>query len=131
MNKFDKFDKFDKNDGFQKVVRKRYRPNRRDFSDKNKSYDKSNNFEQNRFRKNMPRFVVTRTGAIALYNIQRTPIVLYADQWEKLSGLIEKGILKTFLERNEEIIKRRPKYPMTSEEMNDKWNAMKFDNQHS
>ncbi len=54
-----------------------------------------------------PRFVVTRTGAIALYNLQKNPIVLYADQWDKLSSLIKRGILDNYMEKNTNIIKRR------------------------
>lgn len=56
-----------------------------------------------------PRFVVTRTGAIALYNLQRHPIVLYPDQWEKLSSLIRRDILDNYMAKNANIIKRR--YP--------------------
>ena len=56
-----------------------------------------------------PRFVVTKNGAIALYNLQKQPVILYADQWERLSRLVERDILKKFIERNENIIRRRPR----------------------
>ena len=55
-----------------------------------------------------PRFVVTRNGAIALYNLQRDPIILYADQWERLSSLIRRDILDNYIAKNTNIIKRRP-----------------------
>lgn len=62
-----------------------------------------------------PRFVVTRKGSIALYNLNRDPIILYADQWEKLEKLIRRDILKNFMERNNNIIKRKNKTYYKSE----------------
>ena len=63
-----------------------------------------------------PRFVVTRTGMIALYNLGPNPILLYADQWEKLESLVRKDILDKFIARNENILKRRqPNHHRTNE----------------
>ena len=64
--------------------------------------------EQQQLRRS-PRFVVTQNGSIALYNLHPKPIVLYAEQWEKLESLIRRDILDKYIERNENIIKRR--YP--------------------
>lgn len=61
--------------------------------------------------KKPPRFVVTRKGSIALYNLGKEPIILYADQWEKLSSMMERNILKNYMERNTNIIKRRVYLP--------------------
>lgn len=66
-----------------------------------------------------PRFVVTRTGAIALYNLQRNPIVLYPDQWDKLQSLIKRGILDNYMNKNSNIIKRKYKPNYNNEENNE------------
>ena len=69
---------------------------------------------ENRQHRQYPRFVVTRNGAIALYNLGRDPIILYADQWEKLSSLIRRDILDNYMAKNTHIIKRRqPHTPNT------------------
>ncbi len=54
-----------------------------------------------------PRFVVTNDGTIALYNLQRYPIVLYADQWERIEYLMKRDIFANFVDRNSERIHRR------------------------
>lgn len=65
-----------------------------------------------------PRFVVTKSGAIALFNLQRNPIVLYPDQWDRLQSLVKRGILDTFMERNKDSIKRRPPRVRPTEQTN-------------
>ena len=73
----------------------------------------------NRQHRLYPRFVVTRNGAIALYNLSRDPIILYADQWEKLSSLIRRDILDNYMAKNTHIIKRRqPRGPNTFNQTN-------------
>ena len=95
------------NDGFREIGR---RQNRQEVLQKVAQGNLQPDEAERMLRKRLPpRFVVTRNGAIALYNLKRDPIVLYADQWEKLSSLIERGILKTYMSRNENIIKRRPR----------------------
>lgn len=57
-------------------------------------------------RENVPRtpfFRVTKNGAVALYNVQRKPVVLYADQWEKVFPL--QGEYHKYVSENE--VKRR------------------------
>lgn len=84
------------------------RPNRKDVLDGVASGDIKPDEAEKLLRTRLPpRFVVTRTGAIALYNLQRNPIVLYADQWDKLSSLIKRGILDNYMTKNQSIIKRR------------------------
>lgn len=98
-------------DGFREVKgRKPQRHNRQDVLQKVAKGDLQPDEAERMLRTRLsPRFVATRNGAVALYNLKREPIVLYADQWEKLSSLIERGILRTYMERNESIIKRRPR----------------------
>lgn len=48
-----------------------------------------------------PEFAVTKNGAIAIYNIQRQPVVLYAQLWEKLATLLNEDKYKNFVKENE------------------------------
>jgi len=59
--------------------------------------------------RHQPRFVVTRDGRIALFNIYRYPIILYADQWEKIESLMCRDIYSRFVARNNNIINRKTK----------------------
>ena len=53
-----------------------------------------------------PFLKVTKNGAVAAYNIQRKPVVLYADQWETLFAFLgTDDNLENFLEQND--VKRR------------------------
>ncbi len=56
------------------------------------------------YYKRTPFFRTTRNGAVAVYNIMPKPIVLYADQWERLFPLI--GEYQKFANDNDEKIKR-------------------------
>jgi len=51
----------------------------------------------------VPHFSVTKNGAVALYNVQRRPVVLFADQWETLFPL--QGEYQKFVSETE--VKRR------------------------
>jgi hypothetical protein len=103
------------NQEFQEVRGKRphqLRPNRQDVLNKVATGDIGPDEAEKLLRKRLPpRFVVTRTGAVALYNLQRQPIVLYPDQWDKLSSLIRRNILDNYMAKNTNIIKKR--YPPT------------------
>lgn len=106
-------DNTNNNQEFQEVRSRKpqnFRPNRQDVLNKVAAGDINPDEAEKLLRKRLPpRFVVTRTGAIALYNLQRHPIVLYPDQWDKLSSLIRRDILDNYMKKNENIIKRR--YP--------------------
>ncbi len=101
------------NEGFQEVRHNRNpRPNRKDVLDKVATGDIKPEDADKMLRTRLPpRFVVTRTGSIALYNLQRNPIVLYADQWDKLSSLLKRDILDNYMAKNTSIIKRRYQHP--------------------
>lgn len=111
-------------DGFQVVSNKtngRYRPNRKEVLTKVANGDlKPEDADKMLRNRRPPRFVVTRTGAVALYNLQRNPIILYADQWDRLQSLIKRGILDTFMERNKSIVKRRYRKREEGEEQDSK-----------
>lgn len=111
------------NDGFVVVRNRRNykqdRPSRKDVLDKVASGSlKPEDAERMLRNRRPPRFVVTRTGAIALYNLQKNPIVLYADQWEKLASLIRRDILDKYMAKNKSIIKRRYHPRMNNQDAN-------------
>ncbi len=101
-------EKQNNDEGFTEVRHRRPRTNRKEVLDKVANGDIKPEDAERMLRTRLPpRFVVTRTGAIALYNLQRNPIVLYADQWDKLSSLIRRDILDNYMAKNTSIIKRR------------------------
>lgn len=48
---------------------------------------------------------VTSSGALALYGISKTPIVLYADQWNKLLKLTKTNYVENYIKYNESRLK--------------------------
>jgi len=109
-------------EGFQVVVNKnrgekKQRPDRREVLSQVASGNLKPEDADKMLRDHRPPRFVVRNGAITLYNLgNRAPITLYADQWEKLSSMIERGILRTYMERNKHLLKRRPAtMPETSE----------------
>lgn len=97
------------NNGFQVVSHRRnHRQREKELLDKVASGDiKPDEAQKIMYRRKLPRFVVTRNGKIALFNIQKTPIVLYADQWEKIENLMKKDVFSKFLDRSKDIIKTK------------------------
>lgn len=58
-----------------------------------------------------PHFRVTKNGMIALYNIAHKPLVLYANQWEKLGNFLQcnkASQLYKYIEENDGRIKKIP-----------------------
>lgn len=52
---------------------------------------------------------VTAGGALALYGISKQPIVLYADQWNKLLKVTKSNYLENYIKYNESRLKFKPK----------------------
>ena len=52
---------------------------------------------------------VTAGGALALYGISKQPIVLYADQWNKLLKVTKSNYLDNYIKYNESRLKFKPK----------------------
>jgi hypothetical protein len=48
---------------------------------------------------------VSEKGAISVYGLQRMPVTLYVEQWERLLGFSEE--LKTFMKENDSKLKRK------------------------
>jgi hypothetical protein len=57
---------------------------------------------------------VTSSGALALYGISKTPIVLYADQWNKFLRLTKSNYIENYIKYNEP----RLKYKNTKNKFN-------------
>ena len=52
---------------------------------------------------------VTSGGALALYGVSKQPIVLYADQWNKLLKVTKSNYLEKYMKYNESRLKFKPK----------------------
>lgn len=53
---------------------------------------------------------VTSSGSLALYGVTKQPIVLYPEQWNKLSKVIKSSYLENYIKYNESRLKFKPKY---------------------
>ena len=53
---------------------------------------------------------VTSSGALALYGVSKQPMVMYAEQWNKLLKVIKSGYLENYIKYNEPRLKYK-KYP--------------------
>jgi len=53
---------------------------------------------------------VTSGGALALYGITKQPIVLYADQWNKLLKITKGNYIENYIKHNESRLKYKPKF---------------------
>jgi hypothetical protein len=52
---------------------------------------------------------VTSYGSLALYGISKQPIILYADQWDKLIKVTKSNYIENYIKYNETKLKFRPK----------------------
>jgi hypothetical protein len=52
---------------------------------------------------------VTSSGALALYGIKKDPIVLYADQWNKLLKVTKSPYIETYMKYNKDKLKYKVK----------------------
>lgn len=50
---------------------------------------------------------VSEKGAISVYGLQRMPVTLYVEQWERLLGFAEE--IKEFMKENDSKLKRKEK----------------------
>ena len=55
---------------------------------------------------------VTSSGALALYGVTKQPIVMYAEQWTRLSKMIKSNYVENYMKYNENRLKF--KYPKKS-----------------
>jgi hypothetical protein len=57
---------------------------------------------------------VTSSGALALYGISKQPIVLYADQWNKLLKVTKSNYIDNYIKYNESRLKFKQKRILTN-----------------
>jgi hypothetical protein len=50
---------------------------------------------------------VSEKGAVSVYGLQRMPVTLYVEQWERLLGFGDE--IKEFLKENDSKLKRKEK----------------------
>ena len=59
---------------------------------------------------------VTNSGALALYGILNQPIVMYADQWNKLNKLVQNNYIDNYIKYNESRLLYKKKYHQNSDD---------------
>ena len=57
--------------------------------------------------KNQVRMKVSTKGGISIYGLQRMPVTLYAEQWERIIDMCKSGDLGTFIHDNEALLTRK------------------------
>jgi hypothetical protein len=57
---------------------------------------------------------VTGSGALALYGISKQPMVLYAEQWNRLIKMIKSGYMDNYIKYNESRLKYKKIYKKNS-----------------
>jgi len=63
--------------------------------------------------KNKISMKVSTKGAISIYGLQRMPVTLYAEQWERIIDICKSGDLGTFIADNEATLTRKGNAPKT------------------
>lgn len=115
---FNNFNNEEEDDGFTTIINNKrssykmiledYRKGKLSLDDAEKMLNTKKTY--NNYSKD-PHFRVTKNGMIALYNIIHKPLVLYANQWEKLAQFLdcnEDSSLYQFMEENDGRIKKIP-----------------------
>ena len=67
-------------------------------------------------RPTRPYCKVTGSGALALYGVSKQPMVMYAEQWNKLMKVIKSGYMENYIKYNESRLKYRKIYKKNEEE---------------
>ena len=65
-------------------------------------------------RPTRPYCKVTGSGALALYGVSKQPMVMYAEQWNKLMKVIKSGYMENYIKYNESRLKYRKIYKKNS-----------------
>ena len=63
--------------------------------------------------KNKISMKVSTKGGISIYGLQRMPVTLYAEQWERIIDICKSGDLGTFISSNEANLTRKGDAPKT------------------
>ena len=67
--------------------------------------DAMNKIQLKETRPSRPYCKVTGSGALALYGISKQPIVMYADQWNKLCKVVKSDYIDNYVRYNESRLK--------------------------
>jgi len=59
---------------------------------------------------------VTGSGALALYGIQKQPIVMYAEQWNKLLKVVKSDYIDNYIKYNETRLKYKKVFKKTNKQ---------------
>ena len=71
--------------------------------------DAMNKIQLKESQPSRPYCKVTSGGSLALYGISKQPIVLYADQWNKLLKVTKSNYIENYIKYNETRLKFKPK----------------------
>jgi hypothetical protein len=84
--------------------------------------DAMNRIQLKETKPTRPYCKVTSGGALALYGISKQPLVMYADQWNKLLRVAKSNYLENYIKYNESRLKfktRKPYYNNNKQDSDD------------
>jgi hypothetical protein len=83
--------------------------------------DAMNKIQLKEMKPTRPYCKVTGSGALALYGISKQPLVLYADQWNKLLKVAKSDYMDNYIKYNQQRLKfkRPPRKQMNKESSNE------------
>jgi len=94
--------------------------------------DAMNKIQLKDVKPSRPYCKVTGSGALALYGISQQPIVLYAEQWNKLLKITKSNYIDNYIKYNEQRLKFKKQFKNKSTdnaENNEQDNIEQLDNQ--
>ena len=81
--------------------------------------DAMNKIQLKEFTISRPYCKVTNSGALALYGISKQPIVMYAEQWNKLNKLIQNNYIDNYIKyNNSRLLYKKKYYDTNSDDIN-------------
>jgi hypothetical protein len=74
---------------------------------------------------------VTSSGALALYGISKIPIVMYADQWNKLLKITKTNYIDNYIKYNQSKLKYKKRFNNNSNYNNSNYNNSNYNNNNN
>jgi hypothetical protein len=81
--------------------------------------DAMNKIQLKESRPTRPYCKVTGSGALALYGVGKQPMVMYADQWNKLIKVVKSGYMDNYIKYNESRLKFKKVFKKNYKKDND------------
>lgn len=81
--------------------------------------DAMNKIQLKEQRPTRPYCKVTGSGALALYGVSKQPMVMYAEQWNKLIKVVKSGYMDNYIKYNESRLKYKKVHKKHSNEENE------------